>query len=91
VLATALALAEPATAATLTVTPIQNGQAIGVEGELMEGDDQRFEQVIPPNVPIIVDFNSPGGNLLAGLAIGAIIHDSAAGSSYAADIGGSCE
>jgi hypothetical protein len=47
-----------------------------VEGEILYGDAWHFADIIkqnPPRTPFLIDFNSPGGNLSAGLDIGAII------------------
>ena len=73
--ATALAISQPATAATFTVSPKSNGGTdIIVLGQINYGDDRQFEAIIPPDAQTTVVLNSPGGNLAAGLAIGWSIH-----------------
>jgi len=48
---------------------------IAIVGEILSGDDQRFETVAGNAAHALVTLSSPGGNLFAGLVIGAMIHD----------------
>jgi hypothetical protein len=48
---------------------------IAIVGEILSGDDKRFEAAAGNAAKVLVTLSSPGGNLLAGLAIGATVHD----------------
>lgn len=66
----------PTTAATIVKAP---GRRVGsvvvsVSGELTAGDENRFVQTAGTVANGVVDFDSPGGNLLAGIEIGEVIH-----------------
>jgi hypothetical protein len=48
---------------------------IAIVGEILSGDDKRFEAVAGNAAKALATLSSPGGNLFAGLAVGATIHD----------------
>jgi hypothetical protein len=48
---------------------------IAIVGEILSGDDKRFETVAGSAAHALVTLSSPGGNLFDGLIIGATIHD----------------
>ncbi len=65
----------PVDAAEITI--LHRGRAatvVGIEGQLELADGEKFATLIRPLGTTIVLFNSPGGNLLAGLRIGQLIH-----------------
>jgi hypothetical protein len=65
----------PATAATIAEAPGSAGSVvIKVSGELLFGDEIRFAQMTGSAAGAVVVFESPGGSLLAGIAIGKVIH-----------------
>jgi hypothetical protein len=57
--------------------PSQNGgqDAIFVVGDLTLGDENKFINVALNSANAIVAFQSPGGNLIAGIEIGKAIHN----------------
>jgi hypothetical protein len=62
--------------ADISVAPLDDDPAhaiVVVDGELVSGDDVLFRAQVGRLTKVIVAFNSDGGNLLAGLAIGKII------------------
>src|SRR6476659_3556970 len=64
-----------ATAATIVKAPGRAGSVvISVAGELVLGDENRFVQIAGTVAGAVVIFNSPGGNLFAGIMIGKLIH-----------------
>jgi hypothetical protein len=71
-----LLFAGPATAATITVEPQPGGKpaVIAVEGELRFEDIETFRFRVAKLSHAVVGFGSNGGNLLAGIRIGEIIH-----------------
>ncbi len=75
-LAIAAALAGmPARAADIRVATLANGPYVLVAGEFEDGDGERFVRLtaaLPKTTTVV--FDSPGGNLLAGLKIGETIH-----------------
>jgi len=65
----------PAVAATIVKAPSHAGSVvISVSGELVPGDENRFVQIAGTVAGAVVVFESPGGNLFAGIAIGKVIH-----------------
>jgi hypothetical protein len=63
-------------AANISLTPLDNDPAhaiVAVEGRLMPGDDILFRTQVERLTKAIVTFNSDGGSLFAGIAIGKII------------------
>lgn len=75
-MAAAVAVAAlPANAAEMRVSKSSAGTAILVAGDFAYGDGERFERLsATTSRGATVIFDSPGGNLLAGLAIGETIH-----------------
>jgi hypothetical protein len=62
-------------AATITYASTGNGSTVVyVVGEFAYGDENTFAQTTAPLSRVFVSFHSPGGNLLAGIGIGKIIH-----------------
>jgi hypothetical protein len=70
-----LSVVRAAAAAEIAVLPDSSGSqpVIIVDGTLEEGDEKIFRKVALPLENAVVFFNSPGGNLLAGLGIGRAI------------------
>ena len=65
----------PTTAATFVKAPGRSGSiVISVSGELAAGDENRFVQTAGTVAHGVVVFDSPGGNLFAGIEIGEVIH-----------------
>jgi hypothetical protein len=65
----------PTAAATIAKAPGRAGSVvISVSGGLVAGDQSRFVQSAGTVADAIVVFDSPGGNLLAGIEIGEVIH-----------------
>lgn len=63
-----------AQAAEITIVSSGNGhQVVSVRGQINLGDDERFTRVVLKLDEAIVLFDSPGGNLSAGLGIGRVI------------------
>ena len=63
-------------AATISLAPLDNDSAhaiVIVEGDLVSGDDIKFRTQVGRLTKAIVAFDSDGGNLLAGIAIGKTI------------------
>ena len=73
-LATALAIAVPARAATVEVRECDDHDpkcaTISVRGEIKEGDGDRFLEATKGVQKAVVTFHSPGGEVTAGLTIG---------------------
>lgn len=65
----------PARAAQITVYPDPEGKlpVIGIEGELFLGDEAKFAEIALTIPNALVGFNSPGGNVRAGIEIGRAI------------------
>jgi hypothetical protein len=62
-------------AAEFTKVPTDDGaDIIAVTGHLLSGDEKKFIDVALPSQKALVVFQSPGGNLLAGIEIGKAIH-----------------
>jgi len=47
---------------------------INISGELLRGDENRFVDIAGTAAGAVVALDSPGGNLVAGIAIGKVIH-----------------
>jgi ATP-dependent protease ClpP protease subunit len=78
VVASLLALPGWATAAEIKVSPRQDINVITLSGEIRSGDNTAFPSAVDlplPGKPTVVMLDSPGGDVLAALAIGALIHD----------------
>jgi hypothetical protein len=70
------AMGRPIKAANISLAPWDGDPAhavVAVEGELVLGDDVLFRAQVGRLTKAIVRFNSDGGNLLAGIAIGKIV------------------
>ncbi|MDO9525969.1 MAG: hypothetical protein Q7J57_10625, partial [Gemmobacter sp.] len=69
-----LALAAPLPARAADITPVQmsdgNGTILRVSGPFNKGDDQALVRALLTTPDAIVVFDSPGGNLMAGLGMG---------------------
>lgn len=65
-------LFSPALGAEISIVPDRPGDVpiIVVSGELKDGDDKLFANIALPLDRALVVFDSPGGNLLAGIGIG---------------------
>lgn len=63
----------PAWAATINVIPNQTRSLVTIRGELESGDGDTFAEKVLRLKEAVVVFNSPGGNLVAGLEIGRAI------------------
>jgi peptidoglycan hydrolase-like protein with peptidoglycan-binding domain len=63
----------PGWAATITVIPNQTRSLVTIRGELEFGDEDTFAEKVLRLKEAVVIFNSPGGNLVAGLEIGRAI------------------
>ena len=75
VLGVAGLLAVPAQAATIgKVTSGPGAPMILVQGDFQDGDGERFQAIATSLPKATVVFDSPGGNLMAGLKIGEIMH-----------------
>lgn len=70
-----LSIVRTATAAEIAVLPdkIGNHPVIVIDGMLEDGDQKKFRDLALANEDAAVFFNSPGGNLLAGINIGEAI------------------
>lgn len=71
-----LGTGEKALAANVYVVPdtsVANVTFIAVEGDFTSGDEQQFAQIAIQHPNAVVMFNSPGGNLAAGIEIGKAI------------------
>jgi len=62
-----------ARAATLSIRHRDNGDLVLLEGKLELADDEAFAKLVDGLDHAIVVLNSPGGNLVAGLAIGRLV------------------
>jgi peptidoglycan hydrolase-like protein with peptidoglycan-binding domain len=63
----------PAHAAAINVIPYQKSSLVIIKGELQLGDEDTFTEKVLRLKEAVVMFNSPGGNLVAGLEIGRAI------------------
>jgi hypothetical protein len=81
----ATAAVQAAQAATISASRIADDTSvISISGEILFGDQQKFEALARTAAgKVIVDLNSYGGNLVAGLAIAESIH----GKGYATSVG----
>jgi hypothetical protein len=75
-LAAALSAATAAHAATITMHPAfyKDAAMIFIEGDLAFGDEKQFAEIAQGAGHAVVEFNSGGGNTLAGIGIGETIH-----------------
>lgn len=84
-----LAFALPAAAAEISSEPLDDGRLIRVSGQFESGDDRKLSRaLLESHGQAVVLFESPGGSLLAGLAMGRAIRIQ--GAHTAVDDGAAC-
>ena len=69
-------LYHPGSAAQIVNERADNGALIvGILGQINPDDDDAFDRIVAGHSEVVVGLNSPGGSLMAGLNIGATIHN----------------